>query len=82
MAAGLAAAAIAAVVFGVTQLLPSDSQTPAGDTPTTSVTGSTGHRAPTTVRSHSGVPAAAVVPQSSAKKASKHPDRKHHGPSA
>jgi len=82
---GLAAAAVAAIAVGVAYLMPGDSKTPAGTTPTTSTTSSTKSAAKhpvTTVRHDTGVPAAAVVPASGGKKASKKPGRHHHGASA
>jgi len=78
IAAGLAAAVVALLAFSITYLLPADSHAPAGTTPTTASTGSTRAKPVTTVRQHSGVPAAAVVPEQRAATKSKHPARHHH----
>ena len=83
IAAGLAAAVVALLAFSINYLLPADSHAPAGTTPTTvATTGSTGTRPVTTVRHHSGVPAAAVVPENGTATKSKHPARHHHEPPA
>ena len=72
----LAAAAVAAVAVGATYLIPSGSPAPPNVPPTAVTTGSTGPKPVTSVRHHSGVPAAAVVPETATSKSGKH-HRKH-----